>query len=291
MCCLNVLQKSTLAFGAGLLALASAVHAGGELKVCADPDNLPFSNRKQEGFENKIAAVLAEDLRAKLSFTWNKQRQGFISHTLGAGLCDVVMTVPAGYERVFTTQPYYRSSYVFITAQNRHLAIKSLDDPALRTLKIGLHAMGSDGANSPPAHSLARRGIVENIVGYSLWGESSVENPQAELVDAVAKGDVDVAIVWGPIGGYFAKRHGKDLVITPVPADEDLPTQPSVFDISLGVRKDDKEFAAKLEKSLEHKHRQIQDILTAYHVPLIKLSGTPQSSGMERAVALHTNKR
>lgn len=276
-----------------LLSLATAVAAESQFRVCADPDNLPFSNQKQEGFENKIAALLADDLHAKLSYTWLRQRQGFIRQTLGAKRCDVVMGVPYGYERVLSTQPYYRSGYVFITAQRRHLALNSFDDPVLRQLKIGLHAIGNDGANSPPAAALAHRGIVENIVGYSMWGEGSVENPQGQIVDAVAKGDIDVAIVWGPIGGFFAKQYGEDLLVTPVPADAQMPSMPFVYDIAMGVRKDDAVFVAQLEKSIERKRREIEDILTAYNVPLIKpFTGLPQSpSDTDRAAIQNHNKR
>lgn len=251
-----------------LLMCGMAVAAERELRVCADPDNLPFSNEKREGFENKIAALLAEDLRAKLIYTWQKQRQSFIRQTLGEKRCDVVMGVPYGYERVFFTRPYYRSGYVFITAKRRRLALKSLDDPILRKLKIGLHAIGNDGSNSPPANALARRGMAENIVGYSMWGEASVENPQAEIVDAVANGDIDVAIVWGPIGGYFAKLHGHDLEVAPVPADAQMPSMLFDYDISVGVRKGDDAFAAELEESLERKQREIHEILMAYNIPL-----------------------
>jgi quinoprotein dehydrogenase-associated probable ABC transporter substrate-binding protein len=285
-------RLSRVALVAVLLSSAMAAAAESELRVCADPDNLPFSNQQQEGFENKIAALLADDLHAKLSYDWQKQRQGFIRATLGAHHCDVVMGVPYGYERVLSSQPYYRSGYVFVTARSRHLEIKSFDDPVLRKLKIGLHAIGNDGANSPPAHALARRGIVENIVGFSMWGEESVENPQGQLVDAVAKGDVDVAIVWGPIGGFFAKQYGKDLVVTPVPADAQMPSQPFVFDIAMGVRKDDKVFAAKLEQSLKRKRHEIQDILAAYNVPLIKpITGSALSQSSTDRVALKTKTR
>lgn len=278
---------------AALLSFATAVAAESELRICADPDNLPFSNQKQEGFENKIAALLADDLHAKLSYDWQKQRQGFISGTLGAGHCDVVMGVPYGYERVLSTQPYYRSGYSFVTTRSRHLAFKSFDDPILRKLKIGLHAIGNDGANSPPAHALARRGIVENIVGYSMWGEESVENPQGQIVDAVANEDIDVAIVWGPIGGFFAKKYGEVLVVKPVPADAGMTSQPFAFDISIGVRKDDQAFAAKLEKSLERKRREIQDILVAYNVPLIEplTDSASSQSGTDRAPPKNHTKR
>lgn len=287
------LRTLRVTFLAVLLSFATAVAAEGELRVCADPDNLPFSNQKQEGFENKIAALLADDLHAKLTYTWMRQRQGFIRDSLGARRCDVVMGVPHGYERVLSTQPYYRSGYVFVTARRRHLALRSLDDPALRTLKIGLHGIGNDGANSPPAHALARRGMVGNIVGYSMWGESPVKNPQGQLVDAVAKGEIDVAIVWGPIGGYFAKHYGKALVVTPVPADAEMPSQPFAFDMAMGVRKGDEALAAQLDQSLERKQREIQAILTAYHIPLIKpVTGSPPSpSDTDRTAPENHNKR
>ncbi len=268
-------RKLCLSLAAVLMLNVTVAVAKSELRVCAEPDNLPFSNQNQEGFENKIAVLLADDLKAKLSFTWEKQRQGFIRSTLGANRCDIVMGVPFGYERVLTTSPYYRSGYVFVTAKNRHITIKSFDDPVLRTLKIGLHAIGNDGSNSPPAHALAHRGIVNNIVGYSMWGDSSVTNPQGKVVDDVMKGEIDVAIVWGPFGGYFAKKYGDLLTVTPTPPDALMPKQNFAFDIAIGVRKGEVAFAKKLEKSLERKRDKIQKILAAYNIPLIEpLSGS-----------------
>lgn len=276
-----------------LLTGATAVAAESELRVCADPDNLPFSNQKQEGFENKIAALLADDLHANLSYTWQKQKQSFIRQTLGAKRCDVVMGVPSGYERVLSTRPYYRSGYVFVTARRRHLALQSLDDPRLSKLKIGLHAVGKDGSNSPPANALARRGLAGNIVGFSMWGEAAEKNPQGRIVEAVAKGDIDVAIVWGPIGGFFAKQYGKALAVAPLPADAEMPSMPFVYDISMGVRKGEEAFAVQLEKSVERKQREIHDILTAYNIPLIEpVTGSPPSeSDTDRAAPQEQNKR
>lgn len=252
-----------------LLTSSYAVSAQQELRVCADPDNLPFSNRKQQGFENKIAALLARQLNAKLSYTWQRQRNGFIRQTLGAERCDVVMGVPFGYERVLTSQPYYWSSYVFVTKRNRHLSITSFDDPILHQLRIGLHGFGNDGSNSPPASALGVRGITENIVGYSLWADGAVKNPQAQVIDAVAKGEVDVAIVWGPIAGYYAKKYGSNLELTLAPHDPMLPDMPFDYEISLGVRKTDRAFLEKLEKILEQQRSNIQEILTTYNIPLI----------------------
>jgi mxaJ protein len=263
-------QWLSLVLLAFLLAHANSGVAQAELRVCADPDNLPFSNSKQQGFENKIAALLAGQLHAKLSYTWQRQKNGFIRQTLGADRCDVVMGVPYGYERVLSTQPYYWSGYVFVTARKRHLSITSFDDPVLRQLKIGLHSIGNDGSNSPPASAIAVRGITQNIVGYSMWGDASVKNPQAQVIDAVAKGDIDVAIVWGPIAGYYAKKYGNSLELALAPHDPKLPDMPFDYEISLGVRKTDQAFAEKLEKILEQQRSNIQVILTTYNVPLIQ---------------------
>lgn len=249
-------------------ACGPVAQAGAELRVCSDPDNLPFSNRKQQGFENKIAELLAADLHARLRYTWMKQRQNFFGQTLGARRCDVVMGVPEGFDRVLSTRPYYRSSYVLVTAKRRHLDIKSFDDPALRGLKIGLHTIGNDGSNAPPAVALSWRGLVNSIVGFSLWGDGSVKDPQGQIVDAVAKGDIDLAIVWGPLGGYFAKKYGSALAVTPAPADPGMPGLAFAYSMAMGVRKDDASLAAKLEASAERNRSKIQAVLARYHIPL-----------------------
>lgn len=249
-----------------------------QLRVCADPDNLPYSNRQQQGFENKIAAVIAKALHAKLSYTWQRQRTGFIRQTLSAERCDVVMGVPYGYDRVLSTQPYYVSSYVFVTQKNRHLTINSFDDPILRELKIGLHGIGNDGSNSPPASALAVRGLNQNLVGFSLWADASVKNPQSQLIDAVAQGDIDVAIVWGPIAGYYAQKYGDDLELQLTPHDALLPDMPFYYEMALGVRKQDQAFASQLEKIMAEHKTTIDGILTAYNIPLIQpLKGTDLS--------------
>lgn len=266
--CSRTLLFSTVVF----LSLNTTTMAQDELRVCAEPDNLPFSNQKEEGFENKIATLLATELNLKVSYLWEKQRQGYIKNTLGAKRCDVIMGVPYRHERLLTTLPYYRSGYVFVTQKNRNLVIESFDAPILKTLKIGLHAIGNDGSNSPPAHALAHRGITNNVIGYSMWGDSSIKDPQAEVIDAVAKGDIDMAIVWGPIGGYFAKKYDEQLTVSIAPSDLQMPKQPFSFDIAMGVRKGDNDLAEKLQTALEEKHDEIKKILTAYNIPLIESS-------------------
>lgn len=238
-----------------------------ELRVCATPDNLPFSNEQGEGFENKIAELIAKEMGLPIHYTWHPQRRGFVRRTLNAGVCNLMMGAPAGYELLVTTKPYYRSTYVFVTRADRKLEISSLDDPKLKTLKIGLHAVGDDGSNPPPGHSLAKRGIVRNVVGYKLWDTETVKNPQGAIVDAVARGEIDVAIVWGPFAGYFAKRQPVALTIAPVPPD--IVSLPFEFDMSLGVRKGNDIFKARLEQILDKRRNDIRAILTSYGVPLV----------------------
>jgi mxaJ protein len=170
---------------------------------------------------------------------------------------------------VLATRPYYRSSYVFVYAKSRHLELRSFDDPILRSLRIGLHEVGEDGANPPPAHALARRGIVGNIVGFKMWDADSVESPTGRIVEAVAAGEIDVAIVWGPVAGYFARRQAIDLEVVPVSPSIDPPSLPFVFDISMGVRRGDDGLEQEVEGILLKRRADIEGILRAYGVPLV----------------------
>jgi quinoprotein dehydrogenase-associated probable ABC transporter substrate-binding protein len=261
--------------GLGLcsVALIAAGAAAGdrELRVCADPNNLPFSNSRLEGFENKIAQLVADDMHATVRYTWHPQRRGFIRETLAARACDLVVGVPTGYELVLSTKPYYRSTYVFVAPTRRNLQLRSFDDPGLAGLRIGLEEVGSDGGNTPPAHALARRGLAGNIVGFKLWDVESVENPPGKIIEAVSSGAIDVAIVWGPFGGYFAKRHpAGSLELVPVsPASSDPPSIPFAFDISMGVRRGETAFKTELEVILDRRRDEIETILQQYGVPLV----------------------
>ena len=258
---------------AGLLLLLLGCSPGAkparELRVCSDPNNLPFSNQRREGLENRIAELLAGELGATVRYTWWPQRRGFIRNTLAAGKCDVVMGTTTGADRVLTTRPYYRSSYVFIYRKDRHLNVRSLDDPALRNLRIGVQLVGDDYANTPPVHALSRRGIVGNLVGYSVFGDYSQENPPARIIDGVVAGDVDLAVAWGPLAGYFAKRSGVALEVIPVSPAIDPPALRFTFDISLAVRPGEEKLKQELEGVLNRKQAEIDGILTEYGVPLI----------------------
>jgi mxaJ protein len=244
-----------------------------ELRVCADPNNLPFSNSRREGFENKLADIVARDMNANVSYTWWAQRRGFIRNTLNARECDVVMGVPSSFELALATVPYYRSTYVFVTRKDRDLDIRSFDDPRLRTLRIGVHLAGDDGANTPPVHALSSRQIVGNLRGYMLAGDYAKPNPPARLIEAVSAGDVDVAVAWGPLAGYFAKLSDVELRLQPVSPAVDLPFLPQVYDISLGVRRDDKALKAELDSVLYRKREDIATLLAEYGVPRVARPG------------------
>lgn len=243
--------------------------AGRVLRVCADPNNLPFTNRKLEGFENRIADLIAEDLGARVEYTWFAQRRGFVRNTLRAGKCDLILGIPSSFELAQPTRPYYRSTYVFVWRSDRPYDIRSFDDPRLRTLKIGVHLVGDDGSNTPPAHALAKRGIVENVRGYTLYGDYRDESPPARLIEAVAKGDIDVAIAWGPLAGYYARKQNVFLDIVPVSPHIDLPFLPFVFDIAAGVRRGEDAFRAEIDTILEKRASEITRILDDFGVPQI----------------------
>jgi mxaJ protein len=242
-----------------------------ELRVCADPNNLPYSNRAGEGFENRLAESVARDLHARVSYTWWPQHRGFIRNTLKAGKCDVLMGLPSTVELAAATRPYYRSTYVFVSRKDRGIAVRSFDDPLLRRLRIGVQMIGDDGTNSPPAHALANRGIVDNVAGYSVYGDYSQPNPPARIVEAVARGDVDLAVVWGPLAGYFAPRQAVPLALAPVSPQIDRPFLPFVFDISMAVRRGDDTLRAELDSFIERRQPEIDALLDRYGVPRVTL--------------------
>lgn len=258
-----------------LMGCANAQAAQRELRVCSDPNNMPFSNSRGEGFENRIANLIARDMNATVKYTWWAQRRGFIRNTLNANACDVVMGVPASFDLTLVTEPYYRSSYVFVTRRDRGMHFTSFDDPALKRARIGVQLVGDDGANTPPVHALEKRGIRGNLKGYLVYGDYRAKNPVAPVVDAVAKGDVDVAVVWGPLAGYFAKSEPVKLDLVPVSPQVDLPFMPFVFDISLGVRRKDKAFRDELETILRRERPAINAILDEYGVPRVGTSAGP----------------
>ncbi len=249
-----------LAFGAAVPYTASA------LIVCADPNNLPFSNRDQQGFENKLTALLARRLDTEVRYEWWAQRRGFARNTLGQSKCDLWPGVATGISTMATTRPYYRSVYVFVTRPKSRLEHLTLDDGRLRGLRIGVQMIGDDAMNTPPAHALARRGLTQNVRGYTLYGDYHRPNPPAAILDAVENHEIDVALVWGPLAGYFAAREPHPLRIQPIEPQIDA-GWPMAFDISVGVRRDEPELLQRIDAALAAEQPAIRELLREFAIP------------------------
>ena len=256
---LRFLEGATL-----LLALVLPAFAR-DLRVCADPDNLPFSNAKQQGFENQIAQLVARDLNAHLEYEWQRMGRGFVREYLNRGRCDLLVGIPANYKPVLTTSPYYRSTYVFVLRRDRNLKLASLNDPALHTMRVGVQVLEED--YTPPATALARRSMQNQIVGFESTGDEA-----DSIIQAVADRKIDTALVWGPLAGYFSRNYGNTLVLTPVTPEVDPPALPFTFAISMGVQKGNIELKNELEKVISRHRQEIERILNAYGVPQLELA-------------------
>lgn len=250
-----------------ILALSTPAHAR-VLKVCADPNNLPFSNAQEQGFENRIVRIIARELKADVEYVWYAQRRGNVRETINAGLCDVIPGVASSLEMLATTRPYYRSTYVAVTRAGELPNLEPFDDPRLAKLKIGVQLVGDDGSNTPPAHALTSRGMISNIRGYTIYGDYDSPAPQAPIVDAVAKREVDVAYVWGPTAAYFAAHEPVKLSLTPVPI-ADGPALPMAYDISMGVQRDNVALRRELDAALDKHRDEIRAVLKEFGVPLL----------------------
>lgn len=253
-----------------LMLIPAIVHAG-TLRVCSEPNNLPFSNKAGEGFENKIAELVARDLGDDLAYVYALQNERFVKHTLDAGKCDVMMGVSVAMDKVETTRPYYASTYVFVSRKDDGLALTSLRDPRLRQLTIGVHLIGDD--STPPVLALGQQGIVDNVRGYLIYGDSAAPNPPARLIEAVQNKDVDIAAVWGPLGGYFAQGSPVALDVEPVTDTESFKPIVFRFAIAMGVRRGNHALRASLNRIITKEQPAIHAILQSYGVPLVDVKG------------------
>src|SRR3989449_9320215 len=263
--------------GAVLVAAATvALMAGApprpasDLRVCADPYDMPFSNSQGEGFENKIAQVVARDLNATVINYWWPSRRGFLRNSLLGGFCDVMIQPAVGLDPVATTKPYYRSTYYFIYRANRGLGLRSLDDTILKHLKIGVNMIGYDYTNTPPAHALGARSIVGLVgLGNFLNSDTKADPPQ-DIVHPVARDSIDVAVVWGPLAGYWVKRESVPLTMVALPDTDAVSGMRFAFDMAMAVRHRDKALKATLDSVIDRRHGEITEILRQYNVPMLE---------------------
>jgi quinoprotein dehydrogenase-associated probable ABC transporter substrate-binding protein len=249
-------------------ALAPSAHADAPrtLRVCADPENLPYSNRDKAGFENAIVDVIAQALDAEVDYVWWSQQRGYARKTLGAGTCDLWPGIATAVTTMETTAPYYRSTYVFVSRAGENLDIASFDDSRLKILRIGVQLIGNDATNTPPAHALAKRGITSNVRGFMIYDAGNAASP-SPIMQAVADGTIDVAIVWGPAAGWFAKQSKAQLVLMPTPATDD--TLPMTFDVSMGVKMGNDALKSEIERALASRREAIDGILDKFGVPRV----------------------
>ena len=247
---------------AGLLCVAGIASAR-ELRVCADPDNLPLSSEDGSGFENRIARLVAGEMKAELRYEWLPLRRGFVRKTMDAGSCDVFIGVPKEFDRVLTTRAYYRSSYVFVNGPGAR-GIDTFDDSRLARLRVGVQLVGNDLAATPAGHALAMTGHVENVRGFTIYGNGPASQ---RMVDALAMGTLDAALVWGPQAGYFASRATRPLELRIARPPAALVSVPFEFEIAMGVRRGDAALRDELDAILERRRSDIDTILAEYSVP------------------------
>jgi mxaJ protein len=261
----------TTAFPVRLTAqtLRPNVEKPGIIRVCADPDNMPLSNQKGEGFEQKLAELIAKEWNAKVEYAWWPVRRGFFARALNGRYCDLAVEAPPALDIASVTRPYFRSGYVFVTRKDSGLDIKSLADPRLKKLRIGVNLLNSDAENTPPAMALSKYGVVGNLRGYSTF-YTDTERPE-DIVNDVAKKNIDVAIVWGPLAGYFAKRSLVPLSLHPLAERDSLSDLPFRFDIGMAVRRKDRALRDSLQTVLDRKGPEIQAILKEYGVPVFPM--------------------
>jgi quinoprotein dehydrogenase-associated probable ABC transporter substrate-binding protein len=239
------------------------------LRVCADPNNLPFSNEKGEGFENKIAEYLAKKINKELAYAFYPGATGFVRNTLNAHLCDVILGIPQGNDLVQPTNPYYRTTYAIVTRAGSELeGLTTLDDPRLKSKqhRIGLVA------NTPPGNILAKEGLMSAVKPYPLMVDTRFDSSSATMIRDLEAGEIDVALLWGPIAGYYVKNAKTKLNLAPI--QETAGTR-MAFRVAFGVRHSDQIWKRDLNQFISQNKSELEKILIDYGVPLIDENGAP----------------
>ena len=236
------------------------------LRVCADPNNLPYSNKAGDGFENRIAEMFAAELGVPIEYTWYPGTIGFIRNTLRVRKCDLVLAAPTASELLQNTNPYYRSTYAIVSRKDAALTATSLGDPAIKSLRIGVVA------GTPPATLIAKYRLFDQMRPYQLMVDTRFDSATTRMVEDIVSGEIDIGLLWGPIAGYHAKTHNPPLVVTPLKttAEEGVRLD---FRIHMGLRYREPEWKLRLNKLIAEKQDEINAILLDYGVPLLDDQG------------------
>jgi quinoprotein dehydrogenase-associated probable ABC transporter substrate-binding protein len=238
------------------------------LRVCADPRNLPFSNDKGEGFENKLAELLADKLQKKLDYMYFPQATGFVRMTLGAHRCDVIMGFPQGDDLVQGTNPYYRTAYALIAKDGNGLdEVATLEDPRLKGKHIGIVA------GTPPATNMAVAGLMTNAKPYPLMIDTRLDSSAEAMIKDLISGEIDAGVLWGPIAGFYAKKANPPLHVTPLVKETTGPRL--IYRIGMGVRNADQNWKRQLNRLIQENQPAINKILLDYGVPLLDENDRP----------------
>jgi len=233
-----------------------------ELRVCADPHNMPFSTDKSEGFENKIAALFAEKLGRGLSFTWYPQAPGFVRNTLAAHRCDLIMGAPQGDDLVQVTNPYYRTAYALIFKQGSGLdGADTLSDPRLKERRIGIVA------GTPPSNHLIANGLMAKAKPYPLVVDTRVTSSAADMMHDLVSGEIDAGVLWGPMAGYYARHAGAPVTVVPLIKETAAPRL--AYRIAMGVRYADQDWKRLLNRTIAENQGAINKVLLDFGVPLL----------------------
>lgn len=259
---------------AGLaVALGGASAQGAEpassssLRVCADPDNMPFSSEKGDGFENKLAELIARELDAKLEYSWFAEASGYVPNTMGRDACDLVMGYAQGTGLIEDTNPYYHTSYVLIYRErDANLKdVNQLSDPRLKGKRIGFFA------RTPPASILAIHGLLGNAKAFEINADESASKAAQTMVEEIASGELDLGLLWGPVGGYYAERADVPLKLVPLVKENAGPS--TIYGITMGVRPNEPQWKHTINKLIAENQGEINVILEGYNVPLLDEKG------------------
>lgn len=256
-----------LAAVAGPAAAQQRVELGmrDELRVCADPGNLPFSNQQQQGFENRVAQLIADDLKLPVSFVWFPQTVGFLRNTLSARQCDLVMGTVSSDSLLETTSPYYHTAYMIATRADDPAPPRAVGDPAMAGKRIGIVA------STPPAGLLIKHDLMRQVEAYPLNVDTRQGIPARRMLQDLAEGKIDVALVWGPVVGYAIKREGLPLRAELLPTEPDMPRLD--YSISVGVRAGEPEWRRRVGQAVQRRQAEITALLHDYGVPLLDPQG------------------